>query len=580
MRGANVGVDEVKQFSKQRGYVRSESDHRKVTLPSVLRREWEIVTSARDGMCAGDALVSSLPMNPKLDDEQQEALRQLLQSGDSVSVFRGGAGTGKSFVLGEVVQGVRSTGRSVIVLAPQRQQVVDLEKAGFPTPTTVTDFLMRGKLVPRSLVVVDEAGQIGGKQMHELLRLVSAAGGRVILSGDTRQHGPVEASDALVAIERYSGIRPVELHSIRRQDPRHAKDEEERTRIAAYRDAVAAAAAGKLGESFEKLEKMGAVVSCGLGQQSERLADEYLRLVEGGASTVVVSQTWAEVHRVNERVRAGLKERGLIAAEDKNISALEKLDLTNAQKRDARFYDTDSQIVFNQRIHGTEAGSTGRLFGVLKGGVLVEVAGRLVNIPNHRLDRITVCRSVEFPVATGDRLHLKSNRKLASGGRVTNGELVAVRHVAEDGAVELEDGRVLDRSYREFIPGYAVTSYGSQGKTVDYVLFSDSTVKAATNSQQWYVTISRGRKGLRIITPDKEQLRENILRSGHRTLALDIAKIANQRPRHRWLGRLDHVLRRFGNKAAMLMQRARLFRQFHQQRGRSHEQQINRVLDH
>lgn len=30
-----------------------------------------------------------------------------------------------------------------------------------------------------------------------------------------------------------------------------------------------------------------------------------LRLVEEGASTVVVSQTWSEVHRVNERVRAG-----------------------------------------------------------------------------------------------------------------------------------------------------------------------------------------------------------------------------------------------------------------------------------
>jgi hypothetical protein len=31
---------------------------------------------------------------------------------------------------------------------------------------------------------------------------------------------------------------------------------------------------------------------------------------------------------------------------------------------------------------------------------------------------------------------------------------------------------------------YAVTSYGSQGKTVDNGLFSDSTVKAATNAQQ------------------------------------------------------------------------------------------------
>jgi hypothetical protein len=81
----------------------------------------------------------------------------------------------------------------------------------------------------------------------------------------------------------------------------------------------------------------------------------------------------------------------------------------------------------------------------------------------------------------------------------------------------------LDKSFREFLPGYAVTSYGSQGKTVDYVLFSDSTVKPATNAQQWYVTISRGRRGIRIFTPDKQQLRENITRSGHRPLAMEFA---------------------------------------------------------
>jgi len=57
---------------------------------------------------------------------------------------------------------------------------------------------------------------------------------------------------------------------------------------------------------------------------------------------------------------------------------------------------------------------------------------------------------------------------------------------------------------------------------VDYVLFSDSAVRAATNSRQWYVTISRGRKGIRIFTPDKAALRENVLRSGDSPLALDL----------------------------------------------------------
>jgi len=141
----------------------------------------------------------------------------------------------------------------------------------------------------------------------------------VILSGDTRQHGAVEASDALLAIERHSGVKPVQLHTIRRQDPARGRDKKERTQIKQYRKAVEVAAAGKLAESFERLDKMGAVISCGLGEQADKLADEYVRLAEEKASAVVVSQTWAEVHRVNSKVRDALKSKGLLGSNDVTV---------------------------------------------------------------------------------------------------------------------------------------------------------------------------------------------------------------------------------------------------------------------
>src|SRR5262249_43380647 len=118
---------------------------------------------------------------------------------------------------------------------------------------------------------------------------------------------------------------------------------------------------------------------------------------------------------------------------------------------------------------------------------------------------------------------------------------------------ELSDGRVLDKSFREFLPGYAVTSYGSQGKTVDYVLFSDSTVKAATNAQQWYVTISRGRRGVRIFTSDKEQLRQNVTRSGHRPLEIDLMPGISPRRGIRLWDRLHGYFLRFGRRAASVV---------------------------
>ncbi len=175
-------------------------------------------------------------------------------------------------------------------------------------------------------------------------------------------------------------------------------------------------------------------------------------------------------------------------------------------------------------------------------------------------------------------LVIQAVTKGASGGRVTNGELVTVKSVRADGGIELSDGRALDSSFREFLPGYAVTSYGSQGKTVDYVLFSDSTIKAATNAQQWYVTISRGRRGIRIFTPDKRQLRENVMRSGHRPLAMEFTSAFAPRRAVRLWDRLHGYLLRFGRRAADNYVRLKLARRRHHQPTQKHEHKITRML--
>ncbi len=254
------------------------------------------------------------------------------------------------------------------------------------------------------------------------------------------------------------------------------------------------------------------------------------------------------------------------------------MDLTNAQKRDERFYPQDAIVVFNQKVREADAGAKGKLSGIFKTGLLVEVGGRFVTVSNKMLHRISVCQAREVAFASGDRLHLKANRKLKSGGRVTNGELVAVKSVRADGGVELTDCRVLDASFREFLPGYAVTSYGSQGKTVDYVLFSDSTIKAATNAQQWYVTISRGRRSIRIYTPDKEQLRENVTRSGHRPLAMELASGLVLRRGVRLWDRLHGYMLRFGQRAADTFCRLKLARRPHLKQMQKHEHKITRIL--
>jgi conjugative relaxase-like TrwC/TraI family protein len=525
VRGQNVDLAEIQVATRRRGYVRYKQHPGRVTTREVLQREWEIVCLAQDGIRRCAPLSSGYSIqNASLDSEQRQAVEHILQSRNFVTLFRGGAGTGKSYTLREVHAALCQAGHAVIVIAPQRQQVMDLEREGFQGAQTVSGFLTRGELPRGSVVLVDEAGQIGGRQMHQLLSLVEANGGRVILSGDTHQHGAVEASDALRAIEKYSTLCAIELTEIRRQDPVRGKTPAERERIAEYRQAVKEASKGKLNASFRRLDREGAVVVCSAQEQAERLAQHYLTLIEQRQSVVVVSQTWSEIHRVNEQVRTALKCRGVLGCEDRAVTALETVDLTDAQKRDRRFYKDETVLVLNRNAGGFQKGQTCRLLAISDRGWILEGSDKVRTVPFRFANRFTVCQPTELVLAAGDRLQLKANARMRSGQRLANGELVTVKHVGGDGRIRLTDGRVLERDYRQFVRGFAITSYASQGKTVDHVLFSDSAIQAATNQQQWYVTISRGRKGITIFTSDKAQLRENILRSGDRTLAIDLAK--------------------------------------------------------
>jgi conjugative relaxase-like TrwC/TraI family protein len=522
-RGEEFDLMSLRAAIDQRGYVREKGTD-KLTSREALGWELEVVVAAQEGRCRHGGLNPDYRPAPALSAEQTAAVEKILRSHDFITLFRGVAGTGKSFALKEVERGLSAAKHPVVVLAPQRQQVQALQADGLPADT-LSHFRVANQLPRGAVVIVDEAGQIGAKQLAQLIRVVRANSGRLILSGDTRQHSAVPASDALRAIEKHSGLKPIVISKIRRQDPTLGKSMPERAFILHYRTAVKAAAKGNVVESFDRLYQLGCIRECAPDDRRDQLAREYLAATSRKEKVLVVAQTRDEARAVNESIRQQLKVAGALGR-DAPITAYHPVDLGDAEKRDARFYQPGQRAFFIQRYGRYAKGDLCEIVAATERGLTVMKDGRRSTLSYRYTDRIVVATEAEMAVAPGDRMQLKFNGKPAEGMALNNGELVTVRNLRQDGAlvVEGDDGvrKTLSTNQRLFTRGYAVTSYGSQGKTVDTVLLADAANSAATSANQWYVSISRGRKKVVVFTSDKDGLRANIQRAGERELALDL----------------------------------------------------------
>ena len=350
------------------------------------------------------------------------------------------------------------------------------------------------------------------------------------------------------------------LRTIRRQNPALARSADEKRFIRAYRAAVKDASEGHIAESFDRLDDLGCIRELPEEPRRAAIAGEYLMALQRGERPLVVAQTWSEVHAANDAIRSALKESGKLGA-GVLISTFQSVDRSEAQKRDARFYEPGHAAFFIRRYGRHAKGDVCEIGGANERGVIV-ISGRRRSIVSYRYaDRFAVVKRIDLEVAPGDRLQLKANSRSVEGARLHNGELVTVARVDSTGTLVVTDERgatkTLAPSQRLLVRGYAVTSYASQGKTADAVIVADAGSRAATSREQWYVSISRGRKRVVVLTPDKTALRENIQQSGTRELALEEKRERELAERESQAQRMRHrQFRRYAMQHEFTMRQA------------------------
>ena len=448
----------------------------------------------------------------RLGPDQRNALAHVLTSSDRFTGFRGLAGTGKSTVLGELARVLDNEGFEPVFCAPTAAAADTLRKDNI-SATTLARLLVTGgaqrTLSRRSVIVLDEAGAVGLDDMVNLFKLAVASDARVVLSGDTGQHASVARGDALRILEQHSGYRFGELTTIRRQKP------------AAFRQIVELAADKQTDKAFAKLVELGAVTEAPTedGQLYQQAAEAYLLATKQGRSALLVSPTWAEIEAVTDRVRENLKTEGVVGRDDEAVSVFDSLSWTEAQKKNASQYEPGQRLRFIRKTKAFDRGETVEVVAVVENGLRVRRSdGTEADfIPHTAGASFDVGEARELKVADGDWLLLQAN---APG--FVNGERVQVREI-HGGRISLADGRELPRAFNTFTHGYAVTSHSSQSKTVDDVLLvASSRSFGAVNREQFYVSVSRGRKRVHVFTDDADLLARRVSDSHERKAAVEL----------------------------------------------------------
>jgi len=505
-----------------------------------LQREREMIDSVNRGVGRFERLGEGgqFVASDRLRPEQKRVVEFVLDSRDRAVNIRGAAGTGKTATLQELRRGLVEAGRQIVAIAPTMSAVEELRNVGFTDAVTVERLLQDQRIqstLSGKIVILDEAGMVSGRQMHELLELAELQSARIIFSGDTKQIQSVEAGDALRVLENESRLKSVALTQVQRQID------------ADYREAIQELPRSPEG-GFEKLDRIGAIHQVAWADRASAVAKAYAEAPS--RKVLVVCATHDEIARVTEEIRSNRKEAGELG-ECVQVARDVPLNWTIAQKSDTRNFRPGQRLGFHRAVKGIAKSETLEVLRVDEKGVIARNdRGERRILTAKQAGAFDVFERRTIEVAAGDKLLFTANRR-ESGFHGTNGEIVTISRVDTAGHISLEDGRELPPDFKQFTHGYVVTAHRSQGKSVDSVIISADGMQ----KELFYVAASRGRRSVQVITSDKELLRESVARSGARQSATELARKARPGLHHgpyRGIGaarRLAHHAARYESPA-------------------------------
>jgi conjugative relaxase-like TrwC/TraI family protein len=234
-----------------------------------------------------------------LGNDQAAAVGLIAESAGAVSVLVGPAGTGKTFTLDTVRELFEAVGYRVIGAAPSARAAMELETGAGASSATLHRLAgewTRGYDAPdaRTLLIVDEAGMAGIRDLEPLVTATVAAGGRVVLAGDHHQLPEVTTGGGFAAATQQAGT-VAELTVNRRQVA--AWEQDALTELRSGHVAAAVAAYRGHGRVVVADDDAGMIAAA---------VDHWFDANRSGSSGVLLAATNHTVDALNRAVRERL----------------------------------------------------------------------------------------------------------------------------------------------------------------------------------------------------------------------------------------------------------------------------------
>lgn len=300
---------------------------------------------------------TALRRHDYLGAEQREAVR-FITGARQIEALTGFAGAGKSATIAAArdawqAQGYRVVGAALSGIAAENLQ----RESGVESRTLASREKAwrdgRERLMRTDVLVIDEAGMVGSRQLERIISHAAERGAKVVLVGDAEQLQPIEAGAAFRAVAERVGYR--ELSGIRRQ------------REFWQREASRDFARGEPRRALDRYQRHGAIqLTDDRGKAKAELIKAWsgYRTTHGAEkASLILAHTRADVRELNSRARITLKERGELGKEVRVEVARELIaeDGSVSVERGARRFAAGDRVMFlkNDRELGVKNGSLG-----------------------------------------------------------------------------------------------------------------------------------------------------------------------------------------------------------------------------